>query len=132
MGLFRSIRHAVKKIGHVAEKATKAFVSGNLNLVKYAVRPDKAVKDVIRDPFGTIAKVAGLDKLFSAGGAPTTQLERGQVAATSSYKEELSAQDRQRMISRQGMQGANPIMLLGQDYTPDNLDRDQELGGDRV
>lgn len=124
MGLFRSIRHAVKKIGKASRKvATRS--------IKAVVNPVKTTKNLISDPLGFLAKTAGLDVLFApnSGGAATGQNER--VAYSSAGENELTSQDRDRMIARQGMQAALPTMLLGQDMTDTSLDRTDELGGRR-
>lgn len=115
-----------------AFKSVAKIVTGSVkNSIKAVINPVKTTKNLIRDPLGTVARMSALDSLFNAGGGVTaTQMER-QQAGTQSEDDSLSSADRARMISRQSMQGANPIMLLGQDFVSDDLSKDQELGGAR-
>ena len=125
MGLFKSIRHAVKKVGKAARKITSRSVKAVFN-------PVKTVKSLVSDPFGFIAKTAGLDVLFgpnSGGPLDTSQTER--AAYSSAGENDLTSQERTRMVARQGMQGSLPTMLLGQDIENTSLDRTDELGGRR-
>lgn len=125
----------VKKIGHWATggvtKAAKVVTGSVKNSLRAVFNPVRLTKDLLRNPLGTVARMSMLDTLFNVGGGVTaTQMER-QQAGTQPEDDSLSSADRARMISRQSMQGANPIMLLGQDFRSDELNRDQELGGDR-
>lgn len=123
MGFLHSIKHGFKKVSKIVTGSVK-------NSFKAALNPVKFAKGLVRDPLGTGVRMLALDSLFNAGGGVTaTQMER--QAGTQPEDGSMSAADRARMISRQSMQGANPIMLLGQDFSPDELNKDQELGGDR-
>ena len=123
MGLFKSIKNAFKGVTRIVTGSVK-------NSIKAALNPIKTAKNFIHDPLGTIARMSALDSLFNAGGG-VTATQMGRQAGTQPEDDGLSSADRARMISRQSMQGANPIMLLGQDYVSDELNRDQELGGER-
>lgn len=116
--------HIVKRVTHAVKSIAKTAWSGVTN-------PGKFTKELVKNPFGKIAQTAGFDVLFGKqyDGTNTTQLERGSTW-TQDESDEAKAQERARMISRQGMQGANPIMLLGQDVTDDELTKDSKLGGD--
>lgn len=118
-------------ISKAFKKVTKVVTGSVKNSIKAVLNPVKTTKNLLRDPLGTVARMSALDSLFNAGGGVTaTQMER-QQAGTQPEDDSLSSADRARMISRQSMQGANPIMLLGQDFAPDELSRDPELGGAR-
>lgn len=122
MGLWHSIKKTVKKVGKVSVGAVKGAL-------KFSANPLKVSKDLVKNPMGTIAKLSGLDQLFAPQqGVTATQMER--QAGTQDATDMPSA-DRARMISRQAAQGSIPLMLLGQDYVSDDLDRDQPLGGDQ-
>lgn len=122
-----SVVKAVKKVA-------KATVSAATNVVKSVVNPVKAVKNLVSDPMGFVAKTTGMDVLFGKSGstaqptegyAGTTQAERAQQKT----QQEQTPAERSRMLSRQGMQGANPTMLMGQDLEKSYLSEDAELGG---
>ena len=107
---------------------TKAATTSFKRSLTYAVRPDKAIKEIAHNPLQHLSKALGVDTLFKV---PQTEGQAGRAAPSTDNEEIQTAQDRVRMISRQGLQGANPIMLLGQDFQPSNLDKDPELGGER-
>lgn len=120
----------VKKIGHYVKKTVKAVTSAAKNIAKSVVNPVKFTKNLVKNPGGTIAKLAGLDVLFAGGGgaAATTQAERSaEWMAESSGGGDSQA--RARRIARQGMQGSIPTMLLGQDVADTRLSDDEELAG---
>lgn len=129
MGLFKSIKHAVKKV-------TKAMTTSVVNTAKITsglMNPVKETKELIKNPLkyvsGKVSDILGLEKLYSAPKQMTNaQTEEQQSASTT---EELTSQDRARMANRQGFQGTNPTMLLGQgvDFEGLDLGRDEELGG---
>lgn len=114
----------VHKVTHAVKSIAKTAWQG-------VTHPVQFTKELVKNPFGKIAQTAGFDVLFGKqyDGASTTQIERGSTW-TQDENDETKAQERARMISRQGMQGANPIMLLGQDVTDDELTKDSKLGGD--
>ena len=121
MGFFKSIGRAFKKVGKAVKSIAKQAWQGVRNPVGFT-------KELVKNPFGKIAQTAGLDVLFARsydGANP----EHGAMWAQDE-SDDAKAQERARMLSRQGMQGATPIMLLGQDVTDDELTKDSKLGGD--
>lgn len=115
------------------KNAVKAGASAVKNTVKAALNPIKATKETLKDPLGQAMRFTGTDVLFGLkGGGPvnTTQQELAQY--NSGDNETASAQERSRMISRQSAQGANPIMLLGQDFQDTALNHDEKIGGKDV
>lgn len=127
MGFFKSLKHAVKKVGKTVTKAVKRSVN-------YAVRPDRLAKELwhggnpLKGALNTASRLAGLDVWISSGSGGVTQ--NGEYGAMGTQPEsDMTPQSRARMISRQGAQGSAPIMLLGQDVTDTDLNRDEELGG---
>ena len=119
---FKKATHAVGKVFKAAKKA-----------VKYAANPVQGVKDLLNNPLNFIVKATGADVLFNLDKnivVNTTQAARQRI--DSSEEKDMSAQERARMVSRQGMQGSLPIMLLGQDFSDTRINNDdQELGGER-
>lgn len=121
MGFFKSIGRVFKKVGKAVKSIAKQAWQGVRN-------PAGFTKELVKNPFGKIAQMAGLDVLFARsydGANP----EHGSTW-TQDESDDAKAPERARMLSRQGMQGATPIMLLGQDVTDDELTKDSKLGGD--
>ena len=129
MGLGRSLKKGWKKATHAVGKVFKAATSAT----KYVANPVKGVKDLLNNPLEFIVKSTGADVLFNLDKnivINTTQASRQRI--DSSEEKDMSAQERARMVSRQGMQGSLPIMLLGQDFSDTRINNDdQELGGER-
>lgn len=133
MGLGRSLKHAVKK---VAKAVTKSVVN-TTKMATGLMNPIKEMKELISNPLkyvsGKISDVLGLDALYKVPNGMTNGMTNAQTEEKPSAEtnDELTLQDRARMISRQGGQGSIPLMLLGQDFDADavNLDKDTELGG---
>ena len=129
MGLGRSLKKGWKKATHAVGKVFKAATSAT----KYVANPVKGVKDLLNNPLKFIVKSTGADVLFNLDKnivVNTTQAARQRI--DSSEEKDMSAQERARMVSRQGMQGSLPIMLLGQDFSDTRINNDdQELGGER-
>ena len=119
---WKKATHAVGKVVKAATKATK-----------YVANPVQGVKDLLNNPLNFIVKATGADVLFGLDKnivVNTTQASRQRI--DSSEETDMSAQERARMVSRQGMQGSLPIMLLGQDFSDTRINNDdQELGGER-
>ena len=129
MGFGRWAKKAWKKATHAVGKVFKAATSAT----KYVANPVRGVKDLLNNPLNFIVKATGadvrcgLDKNIVVN---TTQASRQSI--DSSEEKDMSAQERARMVSRQGMQGSLPIMLLGQDFSDTRINNDdQELGGER-
>ncbi len=115
------------------KNAVKAGASAVKNTVKAALNPIKATKETLSDPLGQAMRFTGNDVLFGlkGGGSGTTGVnELAQYG--NDDNETASAQERSRMISRQSAQGANPIMLLGQDFQDTALNHDEKIGGKDV
>lgn len=129
MGFGSWAKKAWKKATHAVGKVFKAATSAT----KYVANPVKGVKDLLNNPLEFIVKSTGADVLFNLDKnivVNTTQAARQRI--DSSEEKDMSAQERARMVSRQGMQGSLPIMLLGQDFSDTRINNDdQELGGDR-
>ena len=123
------VKNAVGKVTHAIGKVAKAATKA----AKYAANPVKGVKDLLNNPLKFIVKATGADVLFGLDKnivVNTTQASRQRI--DSSEEKDMSAQERARMVSRQGMQGSLPIMLLGQDFSDTRINSDdQELGGER-
>ena len=129
MGFGSWAKKAWKKATHAVGKVFKAATSAT----KYVANPVKGVKDLLNNPLKFIVKATGADVLFNLDKnivINTTQASRQRI--DSSEEKDMSAQERARMVSRQGMQGSLPIMLLGQDFSDTRINSDdQELGGER-
>ena len=129
MGFGSWAKKAWKKATHAVGKVVKAATSAT----KYVANPVKGVKDLLNNPLEFIVKSTGADVLFGLDKnivVNTTQAARQRI--DSSEEKDMSAQERARMVSRQGMQGSLPIMLLGQDFSDTRINNDdQELGGER-
>ena len=111
-------------------KAADVVVTGAVNTVDAAMHPGRAVNDFLHNPLTSVMHLSGLEELYKGKGAVNAVTETPVTEASNAKKnDEQSAQDRARMLSRQGMQGANPIMLLGQEFQPSELATDEELGG---
>lgn len=123
------VKNAVGKVTHAIGKVAKAATKA----AKYAANPVQGVKDLLNNPLEFVVKATGADVLFNLDKnivVNTTQASRQRI--DSSEEKDMSAQERSRMVSRQGMQGSLPIMLLGQDFSDTRINNDdQELGGDR-
>ena len=129
MGFGSWAKKAWKKATHAVGKVFKAATSAT----KYVANPVRGVKDLLNNPLNFIVKATGADVLFGLDKnivVNTTQATRQRI--DSSEEKDMSAQERARMVSRQGMQGSLPIMLLGQDFSDTHINNDdQELRGDR-
>lgn len=129
MGFGSWAKKAWKKATHAVGKVFKAATSAT----KYVANPVKSVKNLLNNPLEFIVKSTGADVLFNLDKnivVNTTQASRQRI--DSSEEKDMSAQERARMVSRQGMQGSLPIMLLGQDFSDTRINNDdQELGGER-
>ena len=132
MGFLSWAKKAWKKATHAVGKVFKAATSAT----KYVANPVRGVKDLLNNPLNFIVKATGADVLFGldknivVNTTQATQATRQRI--DSSEEKDMSAQERARMVSRQGMQGSLPIMLLGQDFSDTRINNDdQELGGDR-
>ena len=123
------VKNAVGKVTHAIGKVAKAATKA----AKYAANPVQGVKDLLNNPLEFVVKATGADVLFNLDKnivVNTTQAARQRI--DSSEEKDMSAQERARMVSRQGMQGSLPIMLLGQDFSDTRINNDdQELGGER-
>lgn len=123
------VKNAVGKVTHAIGKVAKAAASA----AKYAANPVQGVKDLLNNPLEFVVKASGADVLFNLDKnivVNTMQASRQRI--DSSEEKEMSSQERARMVSRQGMQGSLPIMLLGQDFNDTRINNDdQELGGER-
>ena len=123
--------NAVSKItGEVKKgvyKAADVALSGTQNAIDAVFNPVGAIKGVIHNPLNALVHYSGLEALYKGNGVMGASGTVETPAAGT--MEEQSPQDRARMLSRQGMQGTNPIMLLGQDFQPSELATDEELGG---
>ena len=112
------------------KNALKVVKSTTKNSLKAALNPVKATKRLVRNPMGFLAELTGADVLFGPNASP--QQPRELADYQGGENEDASPQERARMLSRQGMQGTTPIMLLGQDYQDPALDHDEKLGGKDV
>lgn len=100
------------------------------NTIKAALNPIKATKETLSDPLGQAMKFTGMDTVFGfKGGGSGSNGVNETAEYESGTNDDASAQERNRMISRQGMQGTNPIMLLGQDVKDTALNHDEKIGG---
>lgn len=113
------------------KQAVKAGASAVKETVKAATNPVAAVKETIKNPIGQALKFTGGDVILGLKGGGTTS--QPTVNETAEYQsgtnEDATAQERARMISRQSAQGANPIMLLGQDFQDTAINHEEKLGG---
>ena len=129
MGFGRWLKKTWEKATHAVGQVFKAATSAT----KYVANPVRGVKDLLNNPLNFIVKATGADVLFGLDKnivVNTTQASRQRI--DSSEEKDMSAQERSRMVSRQGMQGSLPIMLLGQDFSDTRINNDdQELGGER-
>lgn len=116
-------------VARTVKKGVKGVTKGFQRSIDYAIRPDKLVKDVAHNPLAAIAKAGGMDIIFGHNMQVSSQGQRANYASDTG--DDMPSQDRARMLTRQGAQGANPIMLLGQDFKASPLDKDEELGGER-
>lgn len=145
MGFFSSITKPFKSIGHGLSSGFKSLtkalgkgVKDVLKMGKSAVKnsfgdllhPDRLVKNTLRNPLGQITRMIGADIFFPDGPSAGQQKQLAQYS--SGDGDTASPQERARMLSRQGMQGTNPIMLLGQDFQDTALDHEEKLGGKDV
>ena len=114
----------------VTKNVLKTGSSALKNTIKAAANPVKAMKETLNDPLGQAMKFTGGDVVLGlkGGGSGTTGVNET-AEYQSGTNEDATAQERSRMISRQSAQGANPIMLLGQDFQDTSINSDEKLGG---
>lgn len=129
-----SISHGFKSVGKAIGKGVKDVFKMGKSAVKNSfsdlLHPDRLIKNTLRNPLGQVARMLGTDIFFPDGPSAGQQKQLAQYS--SGDGDTASPQERARMLSRQGMQGTNPIMLLGQDFQDTALDHEEKLGGKDV
>lgn len=134
MGFFSSITKPFKRLTKALGKGVKDVFKIGKSALKNSfsdlLHPDRLIKNTLRNPLGQIARMVGTDIFFPDGPSGGQQKQLAQYS--SGDGDTASPQERARMLSRQGMQGTNPIMLLGQDFQDTALDHEEKLGGKDV
>ncbi len=124
------VKTAVNPVA-ATKQAVKAGASALKETIKAAANPVKATKETFSNPIGQALKFTGGDVIFGlkGGGTSAQPTENEMASYQSGTNEDATAQERARMISRQSAQGANPIMLLGQDFQDASINHEEKLGG---